>query len=100
MHFCPLAQLFQFVLFSFRGVSPFLNESSDLIVSFTGLFIFVFLRIRHNFSLLFLRLHVAAAAFVSLPRWRVVVSTATSLVSAWFAISFEWCVVVSALAAT
>ena len=37
-------------VFSFRGVSPLLNESSDFIVSFTGLFIFVFLRPRHNVS--------------------------------------------------
>ena len=46
--FAPLAQFFQFVFFSFRSVSPLLNESSDLMVSFTGLFVFVFLRLRHN----------------------------------------------------
>ena len=41
MHFFdPLAQFFQLVFVSFRSVSPFLNESSDLIVSFPHSFIF------------------------------------------------------------
>ena len=41
MHFFdPLVQFFQLVFVSFRVVSLLFNESSDLIVSFPGLFIF------------------------------------------------------------
>ena len=68
--------LYLFVFFSFRGVSPLLNESSDLFVSFTGLFNFVFLRLRHNISSLcffngcccvciFTQAHVAAAVMLA-----------------------------------
>ena len=48
--FDPLAQFFQLVFVSFRGVSPLLNESSDIIVCSPGFCFFIFLRHPHNFS--------------------------------------------------
>ena len=101
--FDPLAQFFQFVFFSFLDVSP------DLIVSFPGLFIFIFLLPRHNFLSLcvffccccvciFTRiachccmcvltqiLCCCGACTTSLP------STCSNSVAAAFAYSLEWC---------
>ena len=45
-----LAQFFLVVFVYFHSVSLLLNEPSDLIVSFIGLFMFIFLRPRHNFG--------------------------------------------------
>ena len=45
--FDHLAQFSRLVFVSFRSVSSFINEPSDLIVSFIDLFILVFLRPRH-----------------------------------------------------
>ena len=60
------------MFFSLRIVSPLLNETSDLIVSFTGLFLFVILRLRHSisslwsFQWLLLHLHCRLCHFLLL----------------------------------
>ena len=50
--FDPLDQFFQLAFVSFHSVAPLLSESADLIVSFIGPFIVIFLQPRRNFGYL------------------------------------------------